>query len=484
MFKTCSSASRWSCRSPFSSSSWTTVQSAGAQGAISVTFPGAGGGRAGLRDRGARRSVGHVQPAGHQPGSGSARRLFELQLPDRPVPGRRNDDARQRRRRIRASMMLAPGTLRPGRQPGTERPELSNRHGEVPDPVVQAELERRRRPASLLVPQSDRPSGWRWALADASRRRTLPGRRWRRRPHAVAHSRHVAVDERRRARASASIPTPSTAVENVFFYWVRLTPHPNSPLAAKQTISWTGSGPATITVRDNSDGSVFPVVSNLAANSYLWNYGVLAPGSYTLIVTNSQRVRLGDLQHQPSSEHRGHRPVSDDRRRLRDDRAWQRLGHEQRRRHSTDRQRQLHAACRSAAGSCIATNTNDDPERDPALLLEQCGADRHVQVSISDVSPSGRWSVRSRTRVGRAVLLDGAADHVGLHRRVHAADHRLAGNEQLHGGPGVADRRAPDGGLEPLNVPEAWTAGTQAPSALRPARISARREPSTSTTSS
>jgi hypothetical protein len=75
--------------------------------------------------------------------------------------------------------------------------------------------------------------------------------------------------------------------ENVFFYWMRLTPAANSPLAAKQTITWTGSGAVTITVRDNSDGSVFPVVSNLSANSYLWNYGVLAPGSYTLIVTNS-----------------------------------------------------------------------------------------------------------------------------------------------------------------------------------------------------
>jgi hypothetical protein len=82
-------------------------------------------------------------------------------------------------------------------------------------------------------------------------------------------------------------PNAFNAVENVFFYWVRLTPAASSPLAAKQTITWTGSGAATITVRDNSDGSTFPVVSNLSANSYLWNYSVLAPGSYTLIITNS-----------------------------------------------------------------------------------------------------------------------------------------------------------------------------------------------------
>jgi hypothetical protein len=82
-------------------------------------------------------------------------------------------------------------------------------------------------------------------------------------------------------------PNASNAVENFFLYWVRLTPSASSPLAAKQTISWSGSGAATITVRDNSDGSVFPVISNLPANSYSWNYGVLAPGSYTLTVTNS-----------------------------------------------------------------------------------------------------------------------------------------------------------------------------------------------------
>jgi hypothetical protein len=81
-------------------------------------------------------------------------------------------------------------------------------------------------------------------------------------------------------------PNASNAIENVFFYWVRLTPAASSPLAAKQAITWTGSGATTITVRDNSDGAVFPVTSNLSSNSYLWNYGVLAPGSYTLTVTN------------------------------------------------------------------------------------------------------------------------------------------------------------------------------------------------------
>jgi hypothetical protein len=82
-------------------------------------------------------------------------------------------------------------------------------------------------------------------------------------------------------------PNAFNPVENVYFYWVRLTPAASSPLAAKQAITWTGSGAATITVRDNSDGSIFPVISNLSANSYLWNYGVLPPGSYTLTITNA-----------------------------------------------------------------------------------------------------------------------------------------------------------------------------------------------------
>jgi len=88
-------------------------------------------------------------------------------------------------------------------------------------------------------------------------------------------------------RALRIDPNALNAVENVFLYWVRLTPSASSPLAAKQTITWNGSGAATITVRDNGDGSVFPVVSNLSGNSYPWNYGVLAPGSYTLTVTNA-----------------------------------------------------------------------------------------------------------------------------------------------------------------------------------------------------
>jgi hypothetical protein len=82
-------------------------------------------------------------------------------------------------------------------------------------------------------------------------------------------------------------PNAFNAVEDFYFYWIRLTPSPASPLAAKQTITWSGSGLATITVRDTTDGAVLPVASNISGNSYLWNYGVLAPGSYTLIVTNA-----------------------------------------------------------------------------------------------------------------------------------------------------------------------------------------------------
>ena len=88
-------------------------------------------------------------------------------------------------------------------------------------------------------------------------------------------------------RALRLDPNSVNTVETVILHWVRLTPGPNSPLAAKRTISWTGSGAATITVRDNSDNSIFPVAAGLSGNSYVWNYGVLAPGSYTLFVTNA-----------------------------------------------------------------------------------------------------------------------------------------------------------------------------------------------------
>jgi hypothetical protein len=82
-------------------------------------------------------------------------------------------------------------------------------------------------------------------------------------------------------------PNNINTVQHTFLYWVRLTPSPSSALARRQTITWTGSGSATIKVRDNRDASEFPVVSNLSANSYLWNYGILPPGSYTLTVTNA-----------------------------------------------------------------------------------------------------------------------------------------------------------------------------------------------------
>ena len=40
-------------------------------------------------------------------------------------------------------------------------------------------------------------------------------------------------------------------------------------------------------MRDNSDGTTYVVASNVASNSYVWFYGFLPPGSYTLLVTNS-----------------------------------------------------------------------------------------------------------------------------------------------------------------------------------------------------
>ena len=76
-------------------------------------------------------------------------------------------------------------------------------------------------------------------------------------------------------------PNHSAAGQSAFFHWVRLT-----STTAVQRITWSGgTGTATITVRDNSDGTALDVASVPSASFYDWNYGVLPPGSYTLTVT-------------------------------------------------------------------------------------------------------------------------------------------------------------------------------------------------------
>ena len=91
---------------------------------------------------------------------------------------------------------------------------------------------------------------------------------------------------------------------------------------ADHLLDWLGAG------NDHGSGQhrrlgVPSGVQSRQSSPYVWNYGVLAPGSYTLTVTNSSRSGLEDIHHQPSTADRGHRSFSDDRGRLRDDRAWQ-----------------------------------------------------------------------------------------------------------------------------------------------------------------
>ena len=185
-------------------------------------------------------------------------------------------------------MMLQSRALGTCPQSREERPEFPDRFEQVPGPLVQAELEQPPRilkstgfTIRAVIPRAVVSEG-EW------RRESSPGHPgWSSR---ISRSRSFPACRRGQTGPFEGFrldPNTFNAVQNVVLYWVRLTPSPNSPLAAKQTITWTGSGPATITVRDNSDGSVFPVVSGLSGNSYLWNYGVLAPGSYTLTVTNS-----------------------------------------------------------------------------------------------------------------------------------------------------------------------------------------------------
>jgi hypothetical protein len=78
---------------------------------------------------------------------------------------------------------------------------------------------------------------------------------------------------------------PSSA-ESVSFDWVRLTYSDSDPGRAHQTISWTGSGAATIRVTD-AGGTQMVVAALGGGNSYDWNYGFLPPGTYTLSVQNN-----------------------------------------------------------------------------------------------------------------------------------------------------------------------------------------------------
>jgi Kre9/KNH-like N-terminal Ig-like domain len=90
------------------------------------------------------------------------------------------------------------------------------------------------------------------------------------------------------------------------YYWVRLTTPPGqSGTPGTQTISWSGgSGNATVTVRDNSDNTTLTIASNVAGTSFVWHYGVLAPGSYTLQVTRgaSSGTKAFTINHPPSIE--------------------------------------------------------------------------------------------------------------------------------------------------------------------------------------
>ena len=93
-------------------------------------------------------------------------------------------------------------------------------------------------------------------------------------------------------------PNAFNAVGNVYLLLDAIDSGPELASRRKADHQLERLGTATITVRDNSDGAVFPVASNVSGNSYLWNYGVLAPGSYTLIVTNASGSGQSDLQHQ------------------------------------------------------------------------------------------------------------------------------------------------------------------------------------------
>ena len=84
-------------------------------------------------------------------------------------------------------------------------------------------------------------------------------------------------------------PNISRFGQTVFYDWVRLTPNDNASGAAMVTMSWGGSGSATVNIID-AGGTPLRIVNNVNTSSIVWNYGVLPPGTYTVQVTRGGTV--------------------------------------------------------------------------------------------------------------------------------------------------------------------------------------------------
>lgn len=253
-------------------------------------------------------------------------------------------------------------------------------------------------------------------------------------------------------------PNAFNGVEDAFLYWVRLTPSSNSPLARKQTITWTGSGPATITVRDNRDSSVFPVVSGQSGNSYLWNYGVLAPGSYTLTVTNSsgQGLATFTINNPPSIELTNPSATSGA------DYATTVLGNAWDMSSAADIQLtgSDYLTNLSFNGMLNATNTNNDPN---VTLLYNTNNSVPIDTSrfryltywlqVDGPYDLGAGSV-ARVVWNSQLLMSGTTATVSqdiiVYPGMNSYTIDLAGLSA-----------APDGGLEPVGAAEPWTAGVK-----------------------
>jgi hypothetical protein len=113
-------------------------------------------------------------------------------------------------------------------------------------------------------------------------------------PNAVAGTRMYSVDLTSQTGGTAWSSGPMAGLRfdpnsvsvghRAYLDWARLT-RSDAETAAKTTISWsTGTGTSTIDVIDSSN-VVMNVASGVAGTSYVFNYGVLPPGQYTIRVT-------------------------------------------------------------------------------------------------------------------------------------------------------------------------------------------------------
>jgi hypothetical protein len=261
-------------------------------------------------------------------------------------------------------------------------------------------------------------------------------------------------------------PNSSSTSGTAYFHWVRLTP----ASGAVQPIQWDVAGTVTITVTDNSDnttmgicGGPSPELSCGSSKSFNWNYGILAPGNYTLKVSANQSVfgtAVFKINHPPTIQ------VTDPSYTTGEDYATKVLGNPWDMNDPADIQITTydhHTTPVFSGGIATATNTTDDPN---VNLLN--GANDAVPI---DTSKYRYLTYRFQLDAPFSLALGSAARIFYGSQPPELAN--PTGTMDILVWPGMNSytidlatlTAAPDGGLIPPNAsvpsPELWTAGVK-----------------------